>query len=532
MRERSFWGWGWADRFPGERDALGPQVAMLTGATPRPHEPPALDAVDMPASRLEVPGDLEEFVAGDRRSRALHTYGRSFEDVWRGFVGDFRAAPDLVATPRDDREIERVLEWAAKQRVAVIPFGGGTSVVGGVEAAVGDGFEGALALDTTALERVLEIDDTSLLARIQGGARGPVLENQLAESGLTLRFFPQSFEFSTLGGWIATRAGGHFATLQTHIDDLVASVRMLTPSGEWKSLLVPGSAAGPSPDRLALGSEGIFGVITDSWVRVRPRPRFRARATVRFREFDRAVACARELAQSGLHPSNCRVLDRVEALINAVVADGSSVLLLGFESDDHPLEPWMERALAIARQSGGTPGEPRYRAASADGADTGQADDKWKAAFIEAPYRLNALVSLGVIADTFETACTWSQFAELHREVTGAVGAVLRDLCGGGVVACRLTHVYPDGPAPYYTFVAPGGPAERGSDTLDRWRAVKRAAGDAVIAAGGTITHHHAVGRMHRPWYDRQTPEPFARALRAAKDALDPAGVLNPGVLV
>jgi alkyldihydroxyacetonephosphate synthase len=337
---------------------------------------------------------------------------------------------------------------------------------------------------------------------------------------MTLRHFPQSFEFSTLGGWIATRAGGHFATLYTHIDDLVESLRMVTPRGLWESRRLPASGAGPSPDRLALGSEGILGVITEAWVRVRPRPRFRSRASLRFRELGGAVAAARELAQSELYPANCRLLDGREALLHRVALDGSSVLLLAFESADHPVDAWMARALEIARGRGGE-GEPR------EDRDPDEAG-AWRAAFIAAPYLFNTLVSLGCVVDTFETACTWDRFEALDRAVRAAVGEALRRECGGGLISCRFTHVYPDGPAPYYTFIGPG---RRGAE-LQQWHAIKTAASDALGAAGGTITHHHAVGRVHRPWYDRERPEPFAAALRAAKAALDPDGMLNPGVLI
>jgi alkyldihydroxyacetonephosphate synthase len=365
-----------------------------------------------------------------------------------------------------------------------------------------------------------------------------VLEAQLAAHGLTLRHFPQSFEFSTLGGWIATRAGGHFATLATHIDDLVESVRMVSPQGVWESRRLPGSGAGPSPDRMVLGSEGVLGVITEAWMRVQLRPRFRSQASVLFAEYPAAVAAVREIAQAGLYPSNCRLLDAQEAFVNGVSGEGHSVLLLAFESADHPLEPWMERALAIARAHGGEcPDGPRHRVEAersdgvrADGgrAREGGAAESWRSAFLAAPYLQNALVALGVVADTFETACTWDRFPALHAAVVEGMQAAMQRVCGGGFVSCRFTHVYPDGPAPYFTFVAPGRPGGE----LEQWAELKRVASDTLLAEGATITHHHAVGRTHRPWYERQRPGPFALALRAAKAALDPHGILNPGVLV
>ncbi len=522
-RKRSHWGWGWADKFPDTktRAQLGQQVQALLGFETRPPiEPVPLEAVELPPPRL----DAHPAITTDTEERIRHTYGRSYRDVVRGFRGEFDAAPDAVARPTTEAAIEALLEWAEREHVAVVPWGGGTSVVGGVE---GPRERRRVALDLAAFDQVAEIDETSLLARIQGGALGPSLESQLGERGLTLRFYPQSFEFSTLGGWIATRAGGHFATLQTHIDDLTASVRAVTPRGVWQSRPLPGSGAGPSPDRALLGSEGTLGIVTEAWMRVRRRPVFRANASVHFTEFDDAVAAARTLAQSGLHPTNCRLLDKREAAMNFVTQDGSHVLIVGFEGADHSLEHPMTRALEITADHRGTcPLGPQFR--SEDREATRGAAGQWKNAFVEAPYLMNTLVSLGVLVDTFETACTWSDFPAMHEDIVRSVRGALKEHCGRGRVSCRFTHVYPDGPAPYYTFL---GPARPGAE-LEQWMAVKTAASDALMRHGGTITHHHAVGRTHRPWYDQQRPAPFAEALRASKHALDPATILNPGVLL
>ncbi|MFW6050908.1 MAG: FAD-binding oxidoreductase [Myxococcota bacterium] len=530
-RRRSFWGWGWADKFPdeAERKAMGEMVASILGFdVGRPAAPPRIDDIALRAPRVEVPDALAAFTSAAPPDRIMHTYGKGYRDILRGFRGDFSCPPDLVARPRDEAEVGRVLDWASDARVAVIPFGGGTSVVAGVEPDVGDGFRAAVSLDLGELDRVLEIDERSLAARIQAGATGPHLEAQLAERGLTLRHFPQSFEFSTLGGWIATRAGGHFATVYTHIDDLVESTRMLTPRGAMESRRLPGSGAGPSPDRLVLGSEGAFGVITEAWMRVRPRPVHRATATVRFDGYDAAGEAVRALSQSGLFPTNCRLLDAREAALNFVTDDGSHVLIVGFESADHALEPWMARALELCRDHGGRcPEGPAYRSEGERAGEAGGAGT-WKQAFVEAPYLMNVMVSLGVIVDTFETAVTWDRFEALHAAVLGNMRDAMKRLCGGGTITCRFTHVYPDGPAPYYTFLAPG----RAGAELEQWTELKRVASDTLLAHGATITHHHAVGRLHRPWYERQRPAPFADALRAAKGTLDPAGVLNPGVLL
>ena len=532
-RERSFWGWGWADKFPDDesRRALAANVgAMLGIEPPELRTPPLVEQITLPAPAVALPPSLAPFCSAAANERISHTWGKAYRDLVRGFAGDFSGAPDFVARPRSERELEQVLGWCAQDGVAAIPFGGGTSVVGGVERPPRGGrFAAAVAIDLGALDRVLEVDAVSRSARIQAGATGPALESQLAEHGFTLRHFPQSFEFSTLGGWIATRAGGHFATLYTHIDDLVESARMITPRGAWESRRLPASGAGPGPDRLVLGSEGILGVVTEAWMRVQARPRHRASATVFFAEFAAAVDAARAIAQAGLYPANCRLLDPTEARMNLIATDGSAVLLIAFESADHALEAWISRALAIATaHRGRCPDGPALRD---DGVPAGKsgAAGSWRAAFLEAPYLQNTLVSLGIIADTFETACTWDRFSRLHEAVRTAVqDAMRRAGADGGVLGCRFTHVYPDGPAPYYTFLANGRPGAE----LEQWAEIKRAASEALAASGATITHHHAVGRLHRPWYDRERPPLFAEALRAAKAAVDPAGILNPGVLI
>jgi alkyldihydroxyacetonephosphate synthase len=545
-RRRSWWGWGWEDEAPTteQLDRIGAAVAARLGVElPARRDPARLEDLDLPAPRLTPPGVLAEVCSSDPFSRASHTYGKSYRDVVRGFAGEVPHPPDVVARPRDEADVLALLDWCAGAGAAAVPYGGGSSVVGGVDGggAWADAYAGVVSIDLTGLDRVLEIDGVSRAARIQAGALGPVLEDQLRPHGYTLRHFPQSFEFSTLGGWLATRSGGHYASVYTHIDDLVESMRVVTAAGISESRRLPGSGAGPSPDRLFLGSEGTLGVITEAWMRVQDRPRWKAAAGVRFADYAAGVAATRAIAQSALFPTNCRLLDAGEAAAAAGVGDGSAVLVLGFESADHPVDTWIDRAVELCRDHGGDAPDGVTRTGPTDGAAPARGGDgaaparggdgavgAWRSAFIRAPYGRDALVAFSVIAETFETACTWSGFDALHAGCTEAATDAVRAICGTGTVTCRFTHVYPDGPAPYFTITAPGRP---GSE-LSMWAEIKAAASEAVLANGGTITHHHAVGRDHRPWYDRQRPEPFADAYLAAKRALDPAAVLNPGVLV
>jgi len=532
-RRRKHWGWGYEDEQPSPeelRGAAGFLAERLGFGSTEPEEPVPLSEISLPPPRLTAPPTLAPICGADDYERALHCYGRSYPDIVRAFRGRFDHPPDVVVHPRDETELGRALEWAVEAGAAVIPFGGGTSVVGGVEAASGcEDRAGVVTIDLKALDRVLKVDPVSLSARIQAGATGPGLEAQLRQHGLTLRHFPQSFQFSTLGGWIATRAGGHFATLYTHIDDLVESVRAVTPAGVWESRRLPGSGAGVSPDRLLIGSEGTLGLITEAWVRVRPRPVHRASTPVRFADFMAGAEAVRALSQSGLYPTNCRLIDAREAEVTGAGDGSHALLVLGFESAEHDVEPWMKLALELCGDHGGTwtpptPGGAGRASSDGDGDGVGS----WREAFLRAPYLRDVFIAIGVLSETFETAITWERFPAFHARVLGDVQAAVREVCGEGTITCRFTHVYPDGPAPYYTILAP---ARRGGE-LEQWAQVKRAASEAVIEGGGTITHHHAVGREHRPWYDRQRPEPFALALRAAKAAIDPSGALNPGVLI
>jgi alkyldihydroxyacetonephosphate synthase len=531
--KRRFWGWGVEGAGPTreQQAKMGQTIATRFGAAPsEPIEPPSIAEIELRAPRVSPPESLVHICTTDAEERAGHTYGKSFRDIWRGLHRDFSQPPDAVAIPRDENDVVALLDWCSDAQVAAIPYGGGSSVVGGVECDIDDDYRGAISIDMRALDQVVEVDTESRAARVQAGIYGPALEDQLRPHGLTLRHFPQSFEFSTLGGWLATRSGGHYATLHTHIDDFAESIRAITPRGPWESRRLPGSGAGPSPDRMLLGSEGTLGVITEAWMRLQDRPTFRASATARFSTFSGGIEAARALAQSGLYPANCRLLDPLEAQLTGTDDRGDTLLLLAFESADHPLDAWITRAVECALDYGARIDDDAIviRSEETSGARDGAAGS-WRNAFIRAPYTRDALVGLGMISETFETACTWDRFEALHEAITTAVLDTAEAAAAWpAVITCRFTHVYPDGPAPYFTVLAMGQDGQQ----LAQWEAIKAAAADAIIRSGGTITHHHAVGRDHRRAYDRQRPEPFAVALRAAKRAIDPAGILNPGVLI
>ena len=528
MAESTYPVWGWgrqASDEPSASDlaALAPLAEGLLGH--KIDAPLAAAALpDLPADRVthRLPPELAGIASSDPLDRARHSVGRSYRDVVRTIAGRIDHVTDTVLRPTSESQITVVLEWCADHAVAVVPFGGGTSVVGGIEPDVGDSWSGCVSLDLSGLSGLGEVDPVSRSARVLAGTAGPDLEDALRPHALTARFYPQSFERSTLGGWVVTRAAGHFSAGPTHIDDLVESVRAITPSGVWESRRLPGSGAGPSPDRMLLGSEGTLGVVTEAWIRVQPRPTERWSATYAAPDLATGLAAVRAITQTGIKPATCRLIDAGEAAVTGTLATGEAALVLGLESWSGPLDSDAEVLTTCCRDHG-----LRFVEGGAKRSEDGSGA-AWRSSFLRAPFMREQLVLLGLVVETFETATTWDRIPSLIADVTARTTDALREVCGGGTVTCRLTHVYPDGAAPYFTVIAPGRP---GSE-LAQWEQVKAAASEALLAAGGTITHHHAVGRDHRPWYDQQRPELFATALRGAKSAVDPAGVLNPGVLI
>jgi alkyldihydroxyacetonephosphate synthase len=521
-----------------DEDELADQKAFFEddlGFPERPVlEPEPLAEATIPESTIDIPARFGEICSTDRGDRARHTYGMAHPEHIRAFHGDFSPAPDVVARPETEDDVADLLAWASEANLSVSPVTGGTGVAGGTGPPEGDdraGFAGTIALNLRHLDQVLEVDETSRTALIQGGALGPDLNEQLREYDLHLRHYPQSYVLSGLGGWIATRSGGHYATRYTHIDELVESVRMVAPAGVFETQRIPAHGAGPDANRMVCGSEGTLGVVTRAWMQVEPRPEYRSDAAVYFDGVDVAASAIREIVQAKLTPANCRLHDRVETSMYGLDDLDEELVVLGFESTDRSTERDLTRALEICESHGGRcpdgpdhygPGFGETRPEDSDVA-------RWGAAF-QMGSSGSAAIPLCVLSGTVETAVTWDKFEEFHDAMIANMTEAVERECGMGHVSTRFTHVYPDGPAPYYTFMAPG---DRDPDRrIEQWRAVKQAGLDTVMEYDLTPTHHHAVGREHKDWYARQIPENYGDTLRAIKDVLDPAGIMNPGVLV
>ena len=529
MRLRKFWGWGYDDELLSseEENNIDQRIAKTFQLDHVERiEIPKISDIDINQPLFSTPSSLKKIFSDDKLERLNHAYGKSFPDSARSILGDFSSPPDYVAFPETQNEITSILDWASENNIAVIPYGGGSSVCGGVETNVGSDYAGVISLDMKNINSILEIDKTSRTALIEGGILGPHLEAQLKEHDLTMRHYPQSFEFSSLGGWIATRSGGHYATLYTHIDDFVESLKMITPSGSFETRRLPGSGAGPSPDRFAIGSEGIMGVITEASMRLQNRPTYRSSCTVEFINYEDALKALRLISQSGLFPSNCRLLDANEALFNGAGDGKSHLLILAFESADHDKKASLERALEIAKDNKGNFEVPSQDSQAHRSGSSGT----WRNSFIKAPYLRESFTRRGIIQDTFETSITWDKSKDFIQAVKDDTSKAILEITGKpSLVTCRITHSYPDGLAPYFTFGAYATP----STMIDTWKEIKCATNEICVSKGGTVTHHHAVGRDHRPnGYDVQRDDLFSKVLIEAKAALDPKGIMNPGVLI
>jgi len=535
-RDAKWWGWGDPAVEPeldGEaRAALRDWVGELSPW----NRVASVEEVELPEPS-PLPATLVDAVGGDAvftsaEDRLRHAAGRGYADLVRLRGGRLDAAPDAVLLPADADAVRRVLDVCAAEGVAVVPFGGGTSVVGGVEPLRGP-HSRLVSIDLARLREV-EVDRRSLTARLGAGLRGPEAEAALAAQGLTLGHFPQSFEYATVGGFAATRSAGQASSGYGRFDDLVTAVRLLAPAGDLRTLGTPHTAAGPSLRELVVGSEGVLGVIPDVTVRVRPAPRQRRYEGWIAESFEAGAEIVRALAQGPGLPTVVRVSDEDETRASLALSGprgavgalfgrylrlrgraGGALIVVGFEGDEETVA--RQRALAVrGLRRGGA-------------AYLGQAAGRsWEHGRFHGPYLRDTLMDMGAMVETLETSHTWSRLHDLRA----AVGAAIRDSLAAqgtpGLVMCHLSHAYADGASLYFTFIA----AARAGAELDQWAAVKRAASEAIVSTGGTITHHHAVGRDHAPYMEAEVGNTGLDVLRAVKERLDPAGVMNPGKLL
>jgi alkyldihydroxyacetonephosphate synthase len=535
-RDPKWWGWG----APGREMALaGESLALLRAEIgdlqpwPRPE---SINDVRLPEP-ASLPPALgvavgSANVVSDHEDRVRHATGRGYVDLARLRAGRLDDAPDAVVLPGNTDELRAVLATCAGEGVAVVPFGGGTSVVGGVEPLRG-GRERLISLDLARL-RSVSVDRTSLTATLGAGLRGPEAEASLRGHGVTLGHYPQSFEYATIGGFAATRSAGQASSGYGRFDELVTRVRLLCPAGDLRTLETPHTAAGPSLRELAIGSEGVLGVIPEVTVRVRPAPESERYEGWVAESWEAGCELVRGLAQRDALPDVIRLSDVEETRFSLVLSGRRGLARTIFE-----------RYLALRRRRGGClvvmgiEGERRAvaqrrsvaaRHLRAGGAVyIGQsAGHAWKRGRYEGPYLRDSLMDAGAMVETLETSHTWSRLAELYDAVRRAIADALRRQGTPGIILCHLSHAYADGASLYFTFIARRRPGEE----IQQWRAVKSAASDAIVATEGTITHHHAIGRDHAPYMRAEVGELGLDLLRAAKECLDPAGILNPGKLL
>jgi alkyldihydroxyacetonephosphate synthase len=516
-----FWGWGYegSGLTPDETRRLLQFYADRFGlddAMPRP--PPTVDDVALPRSRLEPPGRVARLCSNEPYQRLVHTYGKSFPDAVRAFAHDFDRAPDVVARPQSEDDVAAVLEWAADAGAAVIPFGGGSSVVGGVEPRR-DGFAAAISLDLARMDRLVEADPVSLIATLEPGCSGPRVEELLGAEGLTLGHFPQSWEYATLGGFVATRSAGRASTGYGRIDELVLGVRLAAPAGTLALPPVPATAAGPGLRGLVVGSEGTLGVITQATLAVRRAPAAKLNEGWAFDSWQAGCEAFRAMEQAGDAADICRLSDEAETALNAAAsghdAPGPCLAVVGWEGEEADVARRAERTRARLEAAG----------ARSLGEDAGARAGR---NYFAGPYLRDELLGMGVLVETLETATTWSRLQELYTAVGNALRGALAARGTDALVMCHVSHLYRSGASLYFSFFAR---QERGAE-LEQWRAAKTAACDAIVAHGGTITHHHAVGLDHAAWMAQEVGEAGVEALRGIKQRLDPAGIMNPGKLL
>ncbi len=458
---------------------------------------------------------VDAHVLIDHETRLHRTRGKSTPDLLRLRAGDGSDSPDAVVRPGTHEEVAAVIAWAVERHVALVPFGGGTSVVGGL-AARRDGFAGVVSLDLVRFDRLLTVDTDSMTATLEPGLRGPQAEALLAEHGLTLGHFPQSFEYASIGGFAVTRSSGQSSAGYGRFDSLVVGLRVATPQGELTLGSSPANAAGPDLREVVMGSEGAFGVVTAVTVRVRRVPEVKVYETWRFDSFADGTAAMRAVAQSGVLPTVLRLSDENETSINLATPDqvggesgGGCLMITGYEGTQQSVDARRTACSSLLESVGGR--------------SLGE-DERWSTGRFSGPYLRDSLLDVGVLVETLETVTFWSNLQRLYDAVKAALTGALGE---GTLVLCHVSHVYETGASLYFTVAT-----KQAADPLEQWLAAKAAASDAMIDNGASITHHHAVGRDHKPWLAREIGPVGVGLLRALKAELDPAGVLNPGVLI
>lgn len=523
MQEMHWARWGDPDQARSLSKGARSLVDVLLVTT----DTPAVGRADVRLSEpleKELLAELAEIVGAqhvliDHETRLHRTRGKSTPDLLRLRAGDGRDSPDAVVRPANADQVQAVVNWCSRRNVAVVPFGGGTSVVGGLVARR-DGFAGVVCLDLFRLDRLLEVDPDSMTALLEPGLRGPEAERLLAEHGLTIGHFPQSFEYASIGGFAVTRSAGQSSAGYGRFDALVVGLSLATPIGRLELGNSPANAAGPDLRQLVLGSEGAFGVVTAVRVRVRRVPALMMYDGWRFGSFADGVTAMRKIAQSGIVPTVLRLSDESETAVNLTDPDhlaeeggltGGVLLIAGWEGEVEAVHARRSVGSELLGAQGGIQLGP----------EAGQA---WAKGRFEGPYLRDSLLDAGVLVETLETVTFWSNLVHLYSEVRAALTGALGEK---SLVLCHLSHVYETGASLYFTVAAP-----QGDDPLTQWRQAKVAASDAILAAHGSITHHHGVGADHRPWLAREIGPVGVEILRAVKERLDPAGVLNPGVLV
>ena len=553
-----WWGWGTLDQNyslkgrPAFWPMLQKWLELPDEAIEHQTPPVSFEEITLRPSRLDDPvlSSLrkllgEEAVRTEKRTRVEHAYGKSYRDLIRIRAGHIPNPPDSVVCPADLGQVASLLAWAADRDVAVIPFGGGSSVLGGVEPAPGDW--PTITLDLARLDRVLSVDPVSRKARIQDGATGPEVEAQLNAHGFTLGHFPQSFEFSTLGGWIATRAAGQNSIGYGKIENMTQAVQVVTPIGIVETKDTPATAAGPSILQMLIGSEGTCGVITEATMRVHPLPAVRDYRGILFHGFEAGIAAFRDLMQSqAMRPSIMRLSDMPETAAYAVMSHehhglrriannlterylrlqgydlttDSTLMLLGFDGDAE----WTARQWDLALKICG----------DHQGFSLGRAVGRsWMRDRYAQPYLRDTLLGHGVMVDTLETATNWSNLIHLYKAMVNAMKGTIAATGGGpGYVMTHISHAYEHGASLYSTFLGRQVPDPDPLARQAQWQAVKQVTTDAILAAGGTLTHHHGIGRDHASWLEEEIGLVGIKVLRALRQTLDPVGIMNPGILL